>query len=262
MQRYALIIQYDGSQFYGWQKQADGIPTVQGALENALFQIAGEPIQTIAAGRTDTGVHACAQVVHFDSNAHRPLQAWVRGVNAFLPSGVAVIRAQTVAPEFHARFDASGRHYRYLLQSSAVRSPLFIGKMGWTHYPLALQPMQEAVQYLLGEHDFSSFRASQCQAKSPVKTIYQAAIHQKQQLFYLDLHGNAFLHHMVRNIIGTLVYVGSKRMTPSEFAQLIELKSRTFAPPTFMADGLYFTGVDYPPKWQIQFPDTQNFGII
>ena len=223
--RYALTLAYDGSRFFGWQKQAEGVATVQAALENALSQIAGEPVSVIAAGRTDTGVHATAQVVHFDSRADRPLSAWVRGVNAHLPQGVAVHKAQIADSAFHARFDASGRHYRYLLESAPVRSPLLYGRAGWTHYALNDDAMRQAAQLLVGEHDFSSFR---------------------------DLHGNAFLHHMVRNIMGALVYVGCGRLSVAQFGELIETRSRLHAPPTFMPDGLYLTGVDYPEHWHIE----------
>ena len=162
MQRWALTLSYDGSRFYGWQKQAGDLPTVQTALEQALSSIAGEQINTIVAGRTDTGVHATAQVVHFDTSVSRPEQAWVRGVNAHLPDGVAVLLAQKVASHFHARFDAYGRHYRYLLESSPVRSPLLVGRVGWTHLKLDLNLMRQAAALLEGEHDFSSFRAAEC----------------------------------------------------------------------------------------------------
>ena len=175
VQRWALTLSYDGSRFYGWQKQAGGVATVQAALEQALSRIACAPVHTIAAGRTDTGVHATAQVVHFDTAAERSEQAWIRGVNAHLPEGVAVWRAQRVDARFHARFDAFGRRYRYVLQSTPVRPPLLLGKVGWTHTPLYLAAMQEAVALLVGEHDFSSFRAAACQAKSPVKTLYSAS---------------------------------------------------------------------------------------
>ena len=256
MTRYALTLSYDGSQFYGFQKQAAGIATVQGALEHALAQIAGEPINLIAAGRTDTGVHATAQVVHFDSTATRPLSAWVRGVNAHLPNGVAVLHAQAVAAHFHARFDAFGRRYRYVLQASPVRSPLLIGRAGWTHQVLDVNKMRQAAALLLGEHDFSSFRAAECQAKSPIKTMYSVELSGcSNGLIKLDIHGNAFLHHMVRNIVGALVYVGCGRMTVDGFSALLALRSRLTAPPTFMADGLYLTGVDYPPEWGIKQPE-------
>lgn len=250
-QRFALTVSYDGSQFFGWQKQADGVATVQAALEHALSCIAGEPIATIAAGRTDTGVHATGQIVHFDTQAHRPLSAWVRGVNAHLPDGVAVLAAQAVEPAFHARFDATGRRYRYLLESAPVRSPLLYRRAGWTHYALNTDPMQAAMNLLLGEHDFSSFRAAQCQAKSPIKTMYAAQLQRAGCLIKLDFHANAFLHHMVRNLVGALVYVGCGRLSVADFADLLAQKSRLTAPPTFMPDGLYFVGVDYPEQWNV-----------
>ncbi|MDO5059681.1 MAG: tRNA pseudouridine(38-40) synthase TruA [Neisseria sp.] len=252
--RWALTLSYDGGRFFGWQKQADGLPTVQSALEAALSKIAGEPVATIAAGRTDTGVHATAQVVHFDTFAERGEQSWIRGVNSLLPEGAAVWRAQKVPSEFHARFDAFGRRYRYILQCSPVRSPMLAGKAGWTHTPLDLAAMQEAAAMLVGTHDFSSFRASQCQAKSPVKTMYRAELRGTASLIVLDLHGNAFLHHMVRNIVGALVYVGNGRLSVQGFADLLAEKSRLKAPPTFMPDGLYLTGVDYPEHFGVETP--------
>lgn len=253
LQRWALILSYDGSGFHGWQKQADAA-TVQEILESALTQIAGEPIHTVVAGRTDAGVHATAQVVHFDTAVKRPVQAWIRGVNAFLPPTVAVWHAQAVAPRFHARFDAYGRRYRYVLSSSAVRNPLLAGKAGWVHYGLDMQKMRQAAALLIGQHDFSSFRASECQAKSPVKTIYSAELNGTPELMTLDLHGNAFLHHMVRNIMGALVYVGSDRLSVEGFAELMAARNRQYAPPTLMPDGLYLTGVDYPPEWGVATP--------
>ena len=258
MQRWALTLSYDGSRFYGWQKQAGDLPTVQTALEQALSSIAGEQINTIVAGRTDTGVHATAQVVHFDTSVSRPEQAWVRGVNAHLPAGVAVLVAQKVAPYFHARFDAYGRHYRYLLESSPVRSPLLVGRVGWTHLKLDVNLMRQAAALLEGEHDFSSFRAAECQAKSPIKTLYRTSISGTSRYLCLDLHGNAFLHHMVRNIMGALVYVGSGRISVDEFESVFHAKSRLKAPPTFMSDGLYLTGVDYPDEFgvtQLSLPE-------
>lgn len=249
--RYALTLSYDGRQFFGWQKQAKGVQTVQETLENALSAVAEHPISVIAAGRTDTGVHATAQVVHFDSDAKRPLSAWMRGVNAHLPDGVAVWHAQEVPEHFHARFDACGRRYRYVLQSSAVRSPLLYGRAGWTHYALNIESMQKAAALLVGEHDFSSFRAAQCQAKSPIKTLYKITFSGSPAFIKIDFHANAFLHHMVRNIVGALVYVGANRLSVGEFADLLATKSRLHAPPTFMPDGLYLTGIDYPESFHI-----------
>lgn len=259
MPRYALHLSYNGSHFCGWQKQTDNIPTIQTALEQAISAIAGESITVTTAGRTDTGVHATAQIVHFNTNVNRPLSAWVRGVNAHLPEGIAVWHAQIVADHFHARFDAKGRHYRYVLQSSPIRSPLLIKRAGWTHYTLDLTKMQQATQYLLGKQDFSSFRAAQCQAKSPIKTMYAVNLKQQNGLIYIDLHANAFLHHMVRNIIGALVYVGNNRLSVAEFAQLIRQRSRLYAPPTFMPDGLYLTGIDYPEHFNIQPPPSADY---
>ena len=259
MTRYALTLSYNGSPFFGWQKQAAGIPTVQAALERALAQIAGQPVAVTAAGRTDTGVHATAQVVHFDSDARRPLTAWVRGVNAFLPDSIAVLHAQETAPDFHARFDAFGRRYRYLLQSAPVRSPLLAGRAGWTHYPLDVGKMRAAAALLVGEHDFSSFRAAECQAQSPVKTLYRIGFSGSPSLIKIDFHANAFLHHMVRNIVGALVYVGCGRLSVDGFADIFAARSRLNAPPTFMADGLYFTGADYPPERGILRLDTPEW---
>ena len=258
-QRWALTLSYDGSRFYGWQKQAEGIVTVQTALEQALSRIAGEPIHTIVAGRTDTGVHASAQVVHFDTGVVRGEQAWIRGVNAHLPPGAAVWRAQPVDSRFHARFDAFGRHYRYVLQSGPVRSPLLIGRVGWTHTRLDLNQMRQAAALLEGEHDFSSFRAAECQAKSPIKNLYGITLSGSPELMVLDIHGNAFLHHMVRNIVGALVYVGNGRLSVADFAALVQVRSRLKAPPTFMPDGLYLTGVDYPPEFGVSTPPVPDW---
>ena len=255
VQRWALVLAYQGGMFCGWQKQADGVPTVQASLEEALGRIAGEPVRTVAAGRTDTGVHATAQVVHFDTAAVRPAQAWIRGVNAHLPKEAAVWHAQPVDARFHARFDAFGRRYRYVLQSAAVRSPLLAGRAGWVCRALDLDKMRRAAALLVGEHDFSSFRAAECQAKSPVKTVYRAEIGGTPSLITFDIHGNAFLHHMVRNIMGALVYVGDGRLSVEGFADLMEKRSRQYAPPTLMPDGLYLTGVDYPPEWGVDTPE-------
>jgi tRNA pseudouridine38-40 synthase len=205
--RIALGVEYDGSPFYGWQSQADG-QTVQDTLQRALSQITGEPIPIIAAGRTDTGVHALEQVVHFDTQAERPLSAWVRGVNTLLPDNIAVRWAHPVPNEFHARFSAHGRSYRYLLINQAVRPAIHAGKVGWFHAPLDVTAMQVAAQYLLGEHDFSAFRAAQCQAKTPVKYLRQLDIRRQGEMLIFDVSADAFLHHMVRNIVGCLVYVG------------------------------------------------------
>lgn len=248
--RIALGVEYDGSAYCGWQSQPDG-RTVQDVLQGALSQIASEPIKIIAAGRTDTGVHAIEQVVHFDTQAHRPMTAWVRGANALLPSGVAVLWAHQVDQEFHARFSAQARSYRYNLYCRPVRSGLHHGKVGWFHQSLDVEKMREATQYLLGEHDFSAFRASECQAKSPIKSIAQIDIHQQNELIILDLTANAFLHHMVRNIVGCLVYIGKGKHPPEWMRVVIESRQRSQAAPTFAPDGLYLRRITYDAKWKL-----------
>ncbi|PIT30289.1 tRNA pseudouridine(38-40) synthase TruA, partial [Snodgrassella alvi] len=246
VQRWALTLAYDGGAFHGWQKQPDGLYTIQSVLEEALSSIAAEPVNVVVAGRTDAGVHATGQVVHFDTYAQRSAEAWLRGTNTAMDKNIRIVRAQPVAAEFHARFDAYGRRYRYMLESSRVRMPQLRGRVGWTHYPLNMDLMREAAEMLIGEHDFSSFRSSDCQAKSPVKTLYQLRLAGSPELMAIDFHGSAFVHNMVRNIVGALVYVGAGKLSVAGFAQLVAAKSRRLAPPTFMPDGLYLTGVDYP----------------
>lgn len=248
--RLALGLEYDGTPFHGWQSQADG-SGVQDALETALSEIAGAPIAVIAAGRTDAGAHATLQVVHFDSDAARPDSAWVRGVNALLPDAIAVRWAMQVADDFHARFAASGRHYTYLLLDRPVRPALLSGRVGWYHRPLAVAPMRDAVGALLGCHDFSAFRAAECQAKTPVKTLDCLDIAREDDLIRFELHADAFLHHMVRNIVGSLVYVGNGRHAPEWIADVLAGRDRTRAAPTFAAAGLYLTGIDYTARWNL-----------
>ena len=251
----ALAVEYDGSRFCGWQSQAPGCG-VQDALETALAHVAGHAVRVVAAGRTDAGVHALVQVVHFETEAGRPESAWVRGVNAFLPVGVRVRWAQAVDAEFNARFSAEGRSYQYWLQVSPVAPAVLAGRVGWYHRPLDLEAMRSAAAVLLGEHDFSAFRAAECQAKSPVKTLARADITQAGEAFVFDFAANAFLHHMVRNLVGSLIYVGSGRQPVEWMAQLLESRDRAAAAPTFMPDGLYLTGVEYDPRWGL--PSTQR----
>ena len=256
--RIALGVEYDGRPYSGWQSQAEGL-TVQDALQDALSRIAAERIGVIAAGRTDTGVHALEQVVHFESAALRPLSAWVRGVNALLPESIAVRWAHPVPQEFHARFSAHGRSYRYLLLDQAVRSAIYKGRAGWFHAPLDIVAMQAAAACLLGEHDFSAFRASQCQAKSPVKNLQQLEIRRCGNMLVFDLSANAFLHHMVRNIVGCLVYVGKGKYTADWLADVLEQKMRSLAAPTFAPDGLYLRRIRYEDKWNLpQAADTME----
>lgn len=250
MARIVLGLEYCGVAFEGWQTQPHG-RTVQDCLTRAVTAIAGESVQLQCAGRTDTGVHAAVQIAHFDTQAQRPVSAWVRGVNAHLPDGVVVNWAQEVANDFHARFSASGRRYRYVLLNRPVRSALLHGRVGWFHAPLDLAAMQAGVQHLLGEHDFSSFRAAQCQANSPVRLLREARVSQVGPWFVFDFEANAFLHHMIRNMVGTLVYVGKGALPPDWVAELLAMRNRKRAPPTFMPDGLYLAGVEYPDRWNL-----------
>lgn len=246
--RIAIGVEYDGRPFNGWQSQPDE-QTVQDTLQRALSQIASEPVAVIAAGRTDTGVHALEQVVHFETRAERPLTAWVRGVNALLPDSIAVLWAHPVADEFHARFSAHGRSYRYLLMNRAMRPAIHAGKVGWYHAPLEVATMQAAARLLTGEHDFSAFRASQCQAKSPVKNLRQLDISRQGEMLIFEVSANAFLHHMVRNIIGCLVYVGNGKHPPDWLIEVLNSRERSFAAPTFAPDGLYLRRIEYESKW-------------
>ena len=252
--RIALGIEYDGSRFLGWQTQPGG-GTVQDALEAALSGIADAPIGVTCAGRTDRGVHARAQVVHFDTVAERPDSAWVRGVNAMLPQSMAVLWSQRVPSDFHARYAARSRTYRYVLLNRPTRPALAACYAGWYHAPLELEAMREAAGHLLGEHDFSAFRAAECQAKSPVRMLHSIVIEREGERIEFTLRANAWLQHMVRNIVGTLVYVG-KGKHPSQWTkQLLDSRKRALAAPTFGSEGLYLDAVEYEARWK--FPAGQ-----
>lgn len=248
--RVALGIEYDGSRFCGWQSQPSGCG-VQDALERALSGIAGETVRVATAGRTDTGVHALHQVAHFDTRAVRPDTAWVRGANALLPDSVAVLWARPVDDEFHARFSAVSRRYVYLLLNHPVRPALLSGKAGWFHLPLDVEAMRQGALHLLGEHDFSAFRAAECQARSPLKQMRRIEISRSGDAILFDFTASAFLHHMVRNLVGSLVYVGKGRHPPGWIGTLLEGRDRTLAAPTFAPDGLYLAGIGYDPEWRI-----------
>lgn len=252
--RMALGVEYDGSAYAGWQVQR-GARTVQGAVEEALSAVAGMPVRATCAGRTDAGVHATGQVVHFDPEVVRPDSAWVRGVNAHLPPDVAVLWASPVSEDFHARFSAVGRRYRYLLLNDPVRPALADRRVGWHHRPLDAQVMSAAAALLVGEHDFSAFRAAECQAKSPVKTLRRASVTRRGPFLVFEFEANAFLHHMVRNIVGSLVYVGNGRQPVEWMARLLAGRDRTGAAPTFSAAGLYLAGVDYAAHWRLPSAD-------
>jgi tRNA pseudouridine38-40 synthase len=246
MPRIALGLAYDGSAWQGWQTQPHG-QTVQDRLEAALgeFSGTGMPVATVCAGRTDTGVHAAMQVVHLDTELDRRDESWVRGVNAFLPGGIAVQWAQAMPDDFHARFSARSRTYVYLLWRGRVRPALWAGRAGWCFQPLDLDAMRQAAQALLGEHDFSSFRSAQCQARHPVRTLHKLDIEERGPFVVFTLRANAFLHHMVRNLIGALLQVGQGREPAAWMAQLLEARDRRLGAPTFMADGLYLCAIEY-----------------
>jgi tRNA pseudouridine38-40 synthase len=246
--RIALGVEYNGLSYCGWQSQPNGCG-VQDALETALHQIAGHAIRVHAAGRTDTGVHALMQIVHFDTEVKRPDSAWVRGVNAFLPDAIRVVWSKVVDESFHARFSALQRSYQYVLVNQPQAPAVQYGRVGWYHLPLSFKPMQQAARYLLGEHDFSAFRASECQAKTPIRTLSVAEVKQAGPYFIFNFSANAFLQHQVRNMVGALIYVGNGKQAPISILELLEAKDRKKSPPTFSPNGLYLSGVQYDVKW-------------
>lgn len=242
--RIALQISYDGRAGAGWQTQPGAI-AIQDSVEAAIARIAGHPVATICAGRTDAGVHAVSQLVHFDSDAQRPLQAWVRGVNAWLPARIRVRAAAPVDDRFHARFGAVRRRYHYLVLCAPVHAPLLDGRVTWLHQPLDAGLMHAAAQTLVGTHDFSSFRSAQCQAASPVRTVESIGVQRHGSLLSVELIANAFLHHMVRNLMGALFEVAAGRKDRAWLGEVLAARDRRLAARTLDADGLYLTGVDY-----------------
>jgi tRNA pseudouridine38-40 synthase len=242
--RLALGLAYRGRAYQGWQSQPDG-RTVQDRVEAALSSFVAAPMSAVCAGRTDAGVHALNQVVHVDAPVEREPFSWVRGTNRFLPADIAVQWCVSVAPDFHARNSARGRRYAYLLLESPVRPALEAGAAGWVFRGLDGNAMRAAATHLIGEHDFSSFRSSQCQSPTPVKTLHRIDISRRGAYWRFDFDGNAFLHHMVRNIMGCLVAVGQGRHAPDWMARVLAAGHRDAAAPTFAADGLYFAGPYY-----------------
>ncbi|MGH8830692.1 MAG: tRNA pseudouridine(38-40) synthase TruA, partial [Polaromonas sp.] len=246
--RIALGISYSGSAYEGWQSQLSG-NTVQDKLELALAKFAAQPVRTLCAGRTDAGVHALMQVVHFDTDLQREIPSWVRGTNSFLPPDIAVQWVRQVPHEFHSRGSAIARRYAYVVLESPVRPSVEAGRVGWVYRPLDGAAMQQALVHLLGEHDFSSFRAAQCQAKSPIKTVSRIDVSQRagsgSRYWRFEFEANAFLHHMIRNIMGCLVAIGQGKYPPDWLAEVVAARSRDAAAPTFSPDGLYFLGPIY-----------------
>lgn len=257
MKRIALALQYDGTPWHGWQTQPHG-RTVQDTLESALAKFCQVPVATTCAGRTDAGVHALSQIVHFDTLVNRENFSWVRGVNAFLPSSIAVRWATEVeAGEqgFHARFSALSRTYHYVIYNHPVRSPLSQGRAGWVFRPLDASLMEAAAQWLVGEHDFSAFRAAECQAASPVRQLHRITVQRHSDRVVVTLCANAFLHHMVRNIVGSLIQVGIGNRPHTWIAELLASRQRELAAPTFSPDGLYLAKVDYDARWALPAMD-------
>ena len=264
--RIALGLQYDGSPYSGWQTQVNE-NSVQDELEKAITAFVGEsskdfPIKTIAAGRTDTGVHALGQVIHFDTNVEREDFSWVRGVNSFLPPSIAVNWAKTVSEEFSARFSAFERTYIYALHVGPCRVPMVHSRAGYLMLPpnqqLDIRAIQDSVECLIGEHDFSSFRSSECQSKTPVKTIYAIDIISDGPWLYFRIRGNAFLQHMVRNLVGCFLQIGQGRQESKWMAEVLTAKDRQIAAPTFMSDGLYLAKIAYPEEFAIPAPRLEN----
>lgn len=247
--RIALGVEYDGANYCGWQRQRD-VSSVQETLENAVSKIANQPIKVQCAGRTDTGVHGTGQVVHFDFDLTlgraRPARAWTIGVNTHLPDDIAVRWIKEVPDEFHARFSATARRYRYIIYNHPIRAGILGHGLSHYHYELDEKRMHQAGQYLLGEHDFSSFRASQCQSKSPWRHMHHLHVTRQGCFVVIDIKANAFVHHMVRNITGSLITVGRKLQDPEWMKELLELKDRRMASATAKSDGLYLVDVDYP----------------
>ncbi|WP_432473852.1 tRNA pseudouridine(38-40) synthase TruA [Amphritea sp. HPY] len=250
--RYALCVEYAGGNYRGWQTQKEkDVPTVQETVEAALSKIANEPISVICAGRTDACVSGTYQIIHFDTTAERNLRGWVMGTNTQLPDDIAIRWAKPVDNSFHARFSALERRYRYLIYSSPVKPALLSKGVTWTHKKLDISAMQEATKYLLGEHDFSSYRAIACQAKSPVREVRAMNIYTAGELIVIDVRANAFLHHMIRNFAGVLMTIGAGEAKPVWAKEVLEARDRTQGGITAPPYGLYFVDVKYPEEYEL-----------
>jgi tRNA pseudouridine38-40 synthase len=250
MKRIVLGIEYDGSHFQGWQFQLK-VRTVQKVLETALSKVANQRIRVICTGRTDSGVHALAQVIHFDTDVPRDLHAWMRGGNCFLPDDVRIIWVQEAIDDFHARYSAMARFYRYIILNRPMKSALLRQQATWCYAPLDATIMHQAAQTLIGHHDFSSFRAKGCQSKTPQRMMYFIHVYRKQEQVIIDLSANAFLHHMVRNIAGVLMEIGSGKQPATWTHDLLALKNREQGGITAPPYGLYLAGVHYPERYHL-----------
>ena len=251
--RIALCVEYDGANFHGWQRQPS-TRTVQGCLETAVSEIACHPTHVFCAGRTDTGVHATKQIIHFDSDTKRDTRNWMYGVLRYLPSDISIRWAYEVPDNFHARFSAIKRRYRFLIYNSPVRPSIYASGLTWHYSPLDSSKMSAACEHLKGEHDFTSYRASSCQAHSPVRTVYDLSVTQKNELIMIDITANAFLHHMVRNIAGVLLAIGDGRQDVDWSKDVLEAKNRSLGGITAPPYGLYLVDVQYPEEFDL--PDS------
>ena len=250
--RVALGVEYNGSRYRGFQRQKDGVPTVQGKLEQALSKVAGgAPIALSCAGRTDAAVHASGQVVHFDTYVERSTHAWMMGGNMNLPHDISICWAKIMPREFDARFCAQARRYRYVIYNDQIRPAHMAEAVTWNHRPLDIERMREAAKAFLGTHDFSAFRARQCQAKSPIKTVHHLELLQTGRFIVLDIRANAFLHHMVRNIAGVLMTIGAGERPVEWAAEVIESRVRRTGGVTAHPYGLYLVQVDYPDTFEL-----------
>lgn len=255
--RVALGISYNGSNYLGWQTQPNS-NTLQDTVQAALSQFLNHKVNTVCSGRTDTGVHALNQVIHLDTNQHRSPSAWVRGLNSLLPADININWYRPVASDFHARFHALRRSYVYVIRNSAIRSPFFHNRAAHLDKKLDIENMCQAVKILIGEHDFSAFRSSQCQAPNPVRTVYDIQIKQYGELILFNFCANAFLHHMIRNIMGALITVGQGKQSPNWLSYLLANKDRTLSAPTFAAHGLYLVNVQYQPQYNMPCLNTED----
>lgn len=251
MHRIAVGVEYNGADFNGFQKQKSSANTIQARLEDALSRVANEPVTLVCAGRTDAGVHATGQVIHFDTLARRPQKAWIEGVNTHLPDEIRVKWSSAVGPLFHARFSALSRTYRYLILSDPIKTAILQRQVSWTRYVLDLELMQQAGEQLIGEHDFTSFRAAQCQAASPVREVTGLRLFRHGRLIVLEITANAFLHHMVRNIVGTLIDIGRGARPVTWIEDLLAVKDRNLASATGHPFGLYLVAVGYPDEFDL-----------
>lgn len=248
--RIALGIEYDGSHYHGWQSQ-QGLHTVQQMIESAIMRVADSQVEIVAAGRTDTAVHATAQVVHFDSEKERTMRSWVYGVNAYLPKDIGLLWAKEVPESFHARFSALFRRYRYIIYNAPIRPALFHSKVSWQYRQLDNKLMQAAAQYLIGEHDFTSFRSVECQSKTACRRITEITVNRSNDVIMIDITANAFLHHMVRNIVGVLISVGSGKNPVDWVQEVLLAKDRRMGAETAPPYGLYLVDVSYPQEFEI-----------